>query len=132
MRWFFQSGKRYTGQLLSGYGTDGRPLFISDANNLYQEVAEPWFYMNMNIEKNIDLGFSTMVVSLEIQNVFDNQNPQIVNPVTGRAYEYGDATPSSYNDPLYPKLQGSISPFPYNQARYLAPRTALLGVSFRF
>jgi hypothetical protein len=29
-------------------------------------------------------------------------------------------------------LQGTVSPYPYNPARYLAPRTAKLGISFKF
>lgn len=131
-RAFYQSGKRYTAQLLSGTAIDGRPEYRSDLDNLLQEVGEYWFYINMNIEKYFELGFGRMTVSLEIQNLLDNKNPQVINPVTGKAYEYGDPTPTSYNDPLYPDLSGTISPYPYNPARYLAPRTARLGVSIRF
>lgn len=131
-RTFFQSGKRYTAQIFDKVDIDGRPLYISDANNPYQKVGEYWFYVNLNIEKYFNLGFGRLTISLEIQNLFDNKNSQIINPVTGRAYEYGDPTPSSYNDPLYPDLQGRISPFPYNPARYLTPRNARLGVSIRF
>lgn len=131
-RFFFQSGKRYTRQLYSGIGSDGRPEYRTDFNNLLQEVGEYWFYTNLNIEKYFDLGFSKLSISLEIQNLFDNKNTQIVNPVTGRAYEYGDDTPLSYNDPRFPDLQGTISPFPYNPARYLTPRTAKVGIALRF
>lgn len=132
LRMFFQSGKRYTEQIYNGTDLEGRPQYISNSNNPYQLLGAYWFYVNMNIEKFFDLGFAKMTISLEIQNLLDNQNSQIVNPVTGKAYAYGDATPSSYNDPLYPDLQGRISPFPYNPARYLAPRNARLGISFRF
>ena len=69
---------------------------------------------------------------MEVQNVLDQKNTQIVNPVTGRAYEFGDPTPLSYNDPLFPQLTGDIDPFPYNPARYLNPRTLLLSLAFRF
>ncbi|MFA6542578.1 MAG: hypothetical protein WCT99_13340, partial [Bacteroidota bacterium] len=131
-RFFFQSGKRYTPQLYSGIGADGRPEYRTDYTNLSQGVGEYWFYVNLNIEKYYDLGFAKMTLSLEIQNLFDNKNAQIVNPITGHAYEYGANTPLSYNDPKYPDLQGTISPFPYNPARYLAPRNAKVGVSFRF
>jgi outer membrane receptor protein involved in Fe transport len=131
-RAFFQSGKRYTGQIFDKYDIDGRPLYLSDANNPYQKIGENWFYINLNFEKYFNLGFGKLTVSLEIQNVLDNKNSQIINPVTGKAYEYGDPTPSSYNDPLYPDLQGRISPFPYNPARYLTPRSARLGLSMRF
>lgn len=132
LRAFFQSGKRYTEQLYSGIGADGRPEYRSNVENPYQEVGEYWFYVNMNIEKYFDLGFAKMTLSLEVQNLFDNENSQIINPVTGRAYEYGDDTPLSYNDPRFPDLQGTISPYPYNPARYLAPRTARLGIALRF
>ncbi|MDP1677894.1 MAG: TonB-dependent receptor [Bacteroidota bacterium] len=131
-RFFFQSGKRFTPQLYSGIGSDGRPEYRTDYTNLSQGVGEFWFYANLNMEKYFDLGFAKMTLSLEIQNLFDNKNSQIVNPITGKAYEYGDKTPLTYNDPLYPDLQGTVSPFPYNPARYLAPRNAKLGISFRF
>ncbi len=131
-RAFYQSGKRYTAQLFSGVTSDGRPEYRTDYDRLYEAVGDDWFYINMNIEKYFDLGFAKLTVSMEIQNVLNAKNSQIVNPVTGRAYEYGDDTPLSYNDPRFPQLQGTVSPFPYNPARYLAPRTAKLGVSFRF
>ncbi|NOX65087.1 MAG: hypothetical protein GXO85_04630, partial [Chlorobi bacterium] len=54
------------------------------------------------------------------------------NPTTGKAYEYGDPTPSTWNDPLYPDLQAPISPYPFNPARYLTRRNVRLGLSFRF
>ncbi len=131
-RAFFQSGKRYTEQIFTGYDSDGRPLYRSKIEDPLQLLAEYWFYVNMNIEKYFDLGFGRLTVSLEIQNLFDNKNTQIVNSVTGKAYEYGDNTPTSFNDPRFPDLQGTISPYPYNAARYLAPRTARLGVALRF
>ncbi|MCX6136000.1 MAG: TonB-dependent receptor [Ignavibacteriales bacterium] len=132
-RAFYQSGRRYTEQFLNGYDpSTGRPDFISNSSNPYQVIGEYEFYINMNIEKYFELGFARLTVSLEIQNLLDNSNAQIINPVTGRAYEYGDATPNSYNDPKYPALQGTISPFPYSPARYAAPRTARLGIALRF
>jgi outer membrane receptor protein involved in Fe transport len=132
VRAFYQSGKRYTAQLYSGVGTDGRPEYRTDYDHLYEMVGKDWFYINLNLEKYFDLGFAKFTVSMEVQNVLNNKNSQIINPVTGRAYEYGDDTPLSYNDPRFPQLQGTVSPYPYNPARYLAPRTAKLGVSFRF
>jgi len=130
---FYQSGKRYTPQIFTG--TDpvtGRPQYISDLNNINGSIGASWFYLNVNIEKYVDVGIGKIVLNLEIQNLFDNNNSQIINPATGRAYEYGDPTPTSYNDPLYPQLTGNVSPFPYNPARYLPPRTVRAGISFRF
>jgi outer membrane receptor protein involved in Fe transport len=133
VRAFFESGKRYTQQVfIDTNATTGRPEYRSFSENPLQLIGDYWFYVNLNIEKYFDLGFSKLTVSLEIQNLFDNKNSQILNPVTGKAYEYGDSTPTSYNDPKYPDLQGTILPFPYNPARYLSPRTARLGMSFRF
>ncbi|MBI2428102.1 MAG: TonB-dependent receptor, partial [Ignavibacteriales bacterium] len=132
VRAFYQSGKRYTGQTFTGVDVEGRPQYLTDFNNLYQKVGDYWFYVNLNFEKYFDIGFAKLTVSLEVQNLFDNKNSQIINPVTGRAYEYGDNTPGSYNDPRFPDLQGTISPYPYNPARYLSPRTARAGISLRF
>jgi outer membrane receptor protein involved in Fe transport len=133
VRIFYESGKRYTPQIFTGVeAVTGRPQYVSDLNNLNGSIGAYWFYIDLNIEKYIDLGFGKLVASLEIQNLLNNQNSQIVNPTTGRAYEYGDPTPASYNDPLYPQLTGNISPFPYNPARYLNPRTIRGGLSFRF
>jgi outer membrane receptor protein involved in Fe transport len=131
-RAFYQSGKRYTVQLYTGTDANGRNEYMADPYNVYTGIGDYWFYINLNFEKYFDLGFSKLTVSMEVQNVLNNKNSQIINPVTGRAYEYGDETPSSYNDPRYPTLQGTVTPYPYNPARYLAPRTAKLGVSFKF
>jgi outer membrane receptor protein involved in Fe transport len=132
-RIFYQSGKRYTPHLLVGTeAATGRPEYIRDITRQLEGIGEDWFILNFNIEKFFDIGFGMLVASVEVQNLLDEKNTQIVNPVTGRAYEFGDPTPLSYNDPLYPQLTGDIDPFPYNPARYLSPRTLLLSLSFRF
>jgi outer membrane receptor protein involved in Fe transport len=132
-RVFLQSGRRYTPQRLIGFeAATGRPQWVSDIERPLEAVGENWFYIDVNIEKLIDLGFARLVATVEIENILDRRNSQIINPVTGRAYEYGDPTPLSYNDPLYPQLTGDISPFPYNPARYLKPRTMRLSLSLRF
>ncbi|MBI3195658.1 MAG: TonB-dependent receptor [Ignavibacteriae bacterium] len=136
VRMFYQSGKRYT--YYSLYNVDsiiGRNMYQPDYKNPLSELGDDWFYVDVNVEKFIDLSFGKLSINLEIKNIFDNKNSQIINPVTGRAYEYGDNTqyPSpSVNDPLYPDLTYPVEPFPYNPARYLNPRTYLLGLSFRF
>lgn len=133
VRVFYQSGKRYTPQIYTGNdAVTGRPQYIADLDNVNGAIGDPWFYVDLNLEKSIGLGFGNLVLSLEIQNLFNISNSQIVNPVTGRAYEYGDPTPSGYNDPLYPQLSGNVSPFPYSPARYLNPRTFRGSISFRF
>jgi len=132
-RIFFQSGKRYTPQ--DSVGVDrisGRTEFVSLIDKQNEEVGDSWFYVDLNFEKYIDLGFGQLIASVEVQNLFNNKNSQIINPVTGRAYEYGDKTPNSWNDPKYPQLTGDISPFPYDPARYLNPRTIRFSLAFRF
>ena len=135
-RFFYESGKRYTKQTLFGYDpTNGRPLYVPDYAHPLSEIADPWFYIDFNFEKYFDVGFASFVLSLEVQNILNRLNSQIINPVTGRAYEYGDGTqyPSpSVNDPVYPDLTYPVNPYPYNPARYLTPRTFKLGVAVRF
>lgn len=136
LRVFYESGKRYTKQILFGYdATSGRPLYIPDYKHPLSEIADPWFYIDANVEKYFDIGFGTVVLSLEVQNLLDRKNSQIINPVTGRAYEYGDPTqyPSpAVNDPAYPDLAYPVDPYPYNPARFLTPRTFKVGLAFKF
>jgi len=139
VRVFYQSGKRYTPYIHIGYESNsGRPIYQQDVTNPYGRTGKDLFTVDLNFEKYIDLSFATLVLSLEIQNLFDRKNVQIINPVTGEAYEYSTAdgtptpTPSSWNDPHYPDLQAPVDPFPYNPARYLEPRSIRLGLSARF
>ncbi len=133
IRFFYQSGKRYTPQTLVGYNAStGRPEYITDLTRINDQIGAYWFYVDLNFEKYFDLGFAKLIAAVEVQNLFDNKNSQVINPITGRAYEYGDPTPSSYNDPLYPQLTGSVSPFPYDPARYKEPRTIRLSLALRF
>jgi outer membrane receptor protein involved in Fe transport len=142
VRIFYQSGKRYTKQILVSYDrsnlsrffpdTLGRPQYVPDYRHPYSEISDPWFYVDLNFEKYFDMGMGKLVFSLEIQNLFDRKNSQIINPVTGHAYEYGDRTIQSENDPQYPDLIYPITPYPYDPSRYLNPRTFRMGLSFRF
>jgi hypothetical protein len=110
----------------------GRPEYLTDLDRLLEGVGAYWLFVDLNLEKYVDLGFGKLIISIEVQNLLDRKNAQIINPVTGRAYEYGDPTPLSYNDPLYPQLSGDTSPFPYSPARYLSPRTVRGSLAFRF
>ena len=136
VRVFYQSGKRYTRQMLVGYdASTGRPMYNADDKNPRSEVGQAWFYVDLNFEKYFNIGPMKLVFSAEIKNLLNRKNSQIINPVTGRAYEYGDPTqyPSpAVNDPLYPDLTYPVEPFPYNPARYLNPRTFLFGMAMRF
>ncbi len=132
-RAFYESGKRYTPYIYDGVLTsNGRPDYIQDRNNLLGGIGENWFWIDMNIEKYFDVAGLEFTFSVQVKNILNNRNSTIINPVTGRAYEYGDPTPTNWNDPLYPSLQAPVSPFPYNPARYLAPREMILGLSVKF
>ena len=98
----------------------------------YTEIGDDWFYIDLNFEKYFDISDLNFSLFIEINNILDNQNPAIINPVTGRAYEYGDDVPSSWNDPRFPDLQAPISPYPFNPARYLTRRNIKFGVTFSF
>lgn len=132
-RIFFQSGKRYTAAVFNGnYSLDGKPEYEYDRTNPYGSIGDNWFYIDMNIEKYFSFGGMKFALSVEINNLLDTKNSAIINPVTGKAYEYGDSTPLSWNDPLYPDLQAPLSPYPFNPARYLTRRNIKFGLSLRF
>ncbi len=131
-RVFYQSGKRYTPAIFDGYLTNGKPAYVSDQSNLLGGIGSSWFWIDMNFEKYIRLANLEFTVSLQVRNLLDTKNSAIVNPVTGRAYELGDRTPSGWNDPRYPQLQAPVSTYPFNPARYMAGRNAQLGLAIRF
>ncbi len=132
-RIFYQSGKRYTPFIFTNnFDTDGRPEYAYDRDNIWKEVGKNWFWIDMNIEKYFKFAGLNLSVFAEINNLLDYNNSAIINPVTGKAYETDDPTPSSWNDPNYPDLQAPLSPYPYNPARYLTRRNIKFGVSLRF
>jgi len=131
-RIFYQSGKRYTQQLLVGYLDDGRPEYVPDLNNINGEVGENWFWVNLDIDKYFYVNSLQFDVSLSITNLFNTLNSTIINPVTGTAYEYGQQTLNFVNNPLYPDVQAPITPYPYNPSRYLTPTNIQFGISMKF
>jgi outer membrane receptor protein involved in Fe transport len=132
-RAFFQSGRRYTPAEFTGaVDEQGRKEYEAVRDERYGNIADNWFYIDLNFEKFFRLGKTTVSFFIEVHNLLDKQNSTIINPVTGRAYESGDDVPSSWNDPRYPDLQAPISPFPNDPARYLTRRNILFGVTFNF
>jgi outer membrane receptor protein involved in Fe transport len=130
---FYQSGKRYTPYVLVGtIPSNNRPDYELDSGNLLGGIGEDWFWIDVNFEKNFDVLGLGMVASVQIKNILDNKNAAVINPVTGKAYEYGDPTPLSWNDPLYPQLQAPVKAFPYDPSRYLAGRNMIVGLSVKF
>ncbi len=129
----FTSGYRYTPYYLASTNELGRPQYEEITSARLNEIGDPWHNFDLKVDYRLPLGlgFRGVSLSLEVRNLFDNKNSQIVNPVTGRAYEYGDPVPSSWRDPVYnsPQERGTD---PRNPARYLAPRQILYGIAFRF
>ena len=97
-------------------------------------MSEPWFQSDLKISKNIwfkDDRKSGLTLSIEIRNLLNIKNSQIINPITGKAYENGDDVPNEWRDPRYVGPEENGVP-PTDPSRYLAPRQVLYGVSFRF
>lgn len=133
LRFFFESGKRYTPAVFTGsYTTDGRAEYNTIPNERNTKLGDNWFWIDLNFERYFDINNLKFSVFVEVNNLLDTQNSAIINPVTGKAYQYGDNIPVTWNDPRYPDLQAPISPYPLNPARYLTRRNVKLGVSLRF
>ena len=139
IRLFAQAGKRYTPLFATGtILQDGRPEYTSDldqngeSDDPFGELSVHWFWVNLNFEKYFKIFGLDYTFMMEVINLLDRDNPQIINPVTGQAYEFGDPTPTSWNDPLFPDTQAPLNPFPFNPARYLTQRNVRIGFSVRF
>jgi len=139
IRWFAQAGERYTPQYFTGDTLDnGRKVYSSDldqdgfSDDPLGALGKYWSYVNVKFEKYYTVGEFRFVFSAEVLNLFNRKNPDIINPVTGKAYEWGDPTPNGWNDPRYPDTQAPIYPYPLSPARWLNPRNIKLGVKFEF
>ncbi len=132
LRFFFESGKRYTPAYFTGYDNQGRPIYIASTTDLYTKIGANWFWIDLNFEKYIKLGGLNFSLIVEVNNLLDSQNSAIINPATGKAYQSGDPVPYTWNDPKYPDLQAPISPYPYDPSRYLTRRNIKLGFSLKF
>ena len=136
LRLFAQSGKRYTPSYFTGsYVKSGnalRPEYRTDIDNPYSQVADFWMWADLNFEKYFNIAGLNLTLSIEVLNLFNRKNSNIINSITGRAYEFGDPTPLSWNDPLYPDVQAPLDPYPFNPARYLNPRNMKVGFKLRF
>jgi len=130
----FTSGYRYTPQRQTGVNDQGRTQYEPILDQYLQGQGTPWNIVDLKLSYKLPLGFKGekgLVLSLEVRNLMDAKNAQIINPVTGRAYEYGDPVPLSWRDPRFngPQERGVD---PRNPARYLQPRQILYGLQFRF
>jgi outer membrane receptor protein involved in Fe transport len=128
----WKSGLRYTPFERTGTAPNGRPQYERVVDAPFEEVGENWFWMDLRITRDFPLSErSYLSLSFEIKNLLNNQNAQIINPVTGRAYEFGDPLPINDRDPLYPDPSNNGEP-PFDPARWRQPRQILAGISFKF
>ena len=135
LRLFAQAGKRYTPVEFTGTNAQGRPLYstVQDQTLDWSKIATYWKWADLSFTKYFDVFGFKYAFYLEVKNLFNNKSAQIINPVTGDAYEYGDDVPRDWNDPRYPEREiRFIEPFPTNPARYKAPRNIRFGFSFEF
>ena len=88
-------------------------------NDPYGKVGANWFWVDFNFEKYFTLGGMDLTFMVEVKNIFNDLNSDIINPVTGRAYQLGDPVPPTWNDPRYPELTAPIDPYPLDPSRYL-------------
>lgn len=130
----FTSGYRYTPYVLASYNEAGRPLYEQVISQYLSQTGKPWQKVELKTTYRLPLGLKGgkgISLSVEVRNLLNTRNGQIINPVTGRAYEFGDDVPGSWRDPRFNSPQESGTD-PRNPARYLAPRQILYGVAFRF
>jgi len=128
----YQSGFRYTPYEQEGTNDLGRPLFVRLDEQYLQEVSKAWWRSDLKISKTFKFDNKTgLTLSIEVRNLLNYKNGQIINPITGRAYEAGDDVPNEWRDPRYVGPTESGTP-PDDPARYLQPRQILYGVAFRF
>lgn len=122
-----QSGKRYSKLTPVGIdNTSGLMSYKTEPQNRNVLIAGWDFWADLGAKKYVKFSGASLVFSLKVTNLFNNQNSTIINPLTGRAYEAGDPYPGA--DPLKPHpFASTVNPF--NPARYLPQRHIIMGVS---
>ncbi len=150
----FRSGQRYTPVEFVGNERnpftgerDWRPIYerSDDPALRFSESGKAWWWFDLRAERRIALGGSDLLFTMEVENLFNQQNSVIVNPVTGEAYPQVDAgtdftalrgnpdydVPTSLRDPRFEDPNTGGLP-PFNPARFLTPRHVVFGLSYRF
>lgn len=129
----YKSGLRYTPHQQVGTveGSD-RPQYEPIQDQPFARVGAPWFWVDLRLSRDFFIGKRLRLsLSFEVKNLTNYLSPAIINPVTGRAWEFGDDLPVDDRDPRYPDPQDNGAP-PDNPARYLAPRHIFFGVQATF
>lgn len=163
----FRSGQRYTPVQLVGYEDNPltpqndpcpvdvadrtgcwRPIYetVNDPTERYSEIGASWWWFDLNLQRSLALAGNDLVLTLEITNLFNQNNSIIVNPVTGKAYPDVDPETTDFttlrNDPDYDVTVSTRDPRfedpetsglpPFNPARFLPQRHVVFGLSYRF
>ena len=134
----WRTGRRYTPFIYQGIEpVTGRPIYERDPDPqaLWSGLGESLTWVDVNLRKWWMLGKrSRLEFTCQITNLFNQKNTLIPNPVTGRAWEVGDAVPSSWRDPAYldPRDFRSGNTPPDNPARYMPLRHVMFGAGLRF
>ena len=131
----YTSGFRYTPQKFTGYNDLGRPQYQVLTSEYLTKKAAPWLNTDARLSytlrafKKRETG---VTLQCEVRNLFNQLNSQIINPITGRAYEYGDDAPTDWRDPR-PEFNGPQESGldPRDPSRYTAPRQILFGITFK-
>ena len=153
----FRSGQRYTPVTFEGRETnpftgerDWRPIYSSsaDPNDRFSEVGTPWWWFDLNVQRAFGVFGNDLLLTVEVTNLFNQQNAVIVNPVTGEAYPDVDAAfvvrnaqdlrddaeydvPNDLRDLRYEDPSVSGLP-PFNPARFLPQRHVMVGLRYAF
>lgn len=128
----WKSGLRYTPTVQTGVSDAGRPVYEMVENEPFSKIGSSWFWTDVRISKDVPLGRNRFIsFSARMDNVFNYKSAAILNPVTGKGYEYGDPLPLGTRDPKYPDPQDTGTP-PLNPARYLQPAHFMLGIEFKY
>jgi len=153
----WRSGIRYTPVIFRDFSTnpvtgalDWRPIYERDPDpsKRNSESGESWFFTNMSFQKWFSLGKTRWTFSLDINNLFDNKNAAIINPVTGKAYRSDYPTdaqelialrsnrdfdvPVGVRDPRYVDPRDNSLPAYLNPANFLEQRHIMFGLAVNF
>jgi|TARA_B110000914_G_scaffold51947_1_gene44696 outer membrane receptor protein involved in Fe transport len=127
----YTSGYRYTPQNLVGYNFLGRPQYEVDNTRYLEGRGLYWFTVDAKVSYRLLslAGGRGVSLSAEVTNLTNRRNSQIINPITGYAYEYGDNVPITWRDPR-PEFNGpqESGVDPRNPARYSAPIQCFIGM----
>ena len=128
----YKSGLRYTPYKYVGVSDIGRPLYVQVVDEPNAKIGKAWYWADLKISRDfITIKKRGISLSVEFKNIFNIRNSQIINPVTGRAYEKGDPVPDSWRDPSYPSPLDRGEP-PTDPARYTQGRQILYGIQLKF